>query len=1087
MDISKSIVCLLLASCLFSTTITIDKFELYDQDTLLTEQTDDQVVGISISTDLLPTKYLISEDRPTKPISSDTFWETEKPTRYTFKNDSNEIKTVYLYVMSSSGDISEGAVATINLDSSYPQISSVSIFQSLVELSAGYTDGSFHLREGPFNVTFSFTEALRNTPSILLVNNSEQIITTFSLLKVDDRTFIGSFLVTAGITEGVYWINYSCTDNTGYETNGASFVAGKIIIDHTSPNLQTFALDGKDPTLGMIYSNTRYLPIQIEPNDASGIRGWIVTDNVDYTPTAVSSWRELGSYLVLTNNIAVHYITFWYIDNAWNINYSTANISYDPQTPEVSVQVDVIPNSFVANQQILITLDISNVGSGLSDTPNLSYSAPNKPLRSLPLQLLVPGKYRATFNVSTYTGEGQGFFAVRATDNEHHVFADNIVLWYQGVSYDPFYIVSHDLKTPSFYMYDQDTFLSRDANDQIVGITITDDEQAVAWHLSEIRITPSVGSELWLSVKPGSYTFKNDSEGTKIVYLWMKDGVGRISQVSIATINYDLTNPDLDSVDLVNSESGIVSSMGGYYYLKVGTYNITFNFDVDITITPTIWLENGSVTEVLEVTRVTDRGYTAEYVVTVGSAEGTYSINYSATDNAGNLVKSQKLEVKSLVVDVSKPTVNFEILDLDTLSDLYTNSRNVRLSINVEEENILGYYVTENFSPFTINYSLFTDYLPITFNITSANNGAKQVIILVLDKAGNISSASYAITMDTQAPTAIIELSVDPSYINIGEYRITLNVGGVVSGLVATPSLMFVANGTLPLNLPLERETDNQYLATLSITTFTGDGVGYFLFSATDNANNSANGIKPPLGGLGAGASSVYVSTDINTVEVVLSDPDSENSDYSNDQKVHVTIRADEQAKYWLLKEENITPSVTSNLWVVTRPGEYTFKNTSSELKNVYLWIKNANGVISQRTLATINYDDVYPELSAIAIADTSSAFRLSSMTTSVTAIEEAYYLKVGTYNVTFNFNEEMIVTPTIWLENGSVTEVVTEALEVTRVTDRTYTTEYVVTSGTTEGSYSINYSATDNAGNKVVAHYYEPPLGGLGALVVDV
>ncbi|MEI7941790.1 MAG: hypothetical protein WCH76_01315, partial [Candidatus Riflemargulisbacteria bacterium] len=786
----------------------------------MTDHTNDQVVGITISTNIVPDKYLISEDRPTKPVSNDSFWESERPSRYTLKNDSNGIKTVYLYVMSSTGDISDGAVATINLDSLYPQLSSVNMSQSLVGLTVEFISGNFYLREGPFDVTFNFSETLSTTPAINILYNGS-IVNSFNglLVRVDSSTFKGQYTVTSGTLEGTYLISYSCTDNTGHETNEAVFVAGGIVVDHTSPDLQTFALDGKDPTIGAVYSKTRFLQIQIEPNDSSGIKGWIVTDNVSYVPSATSQWEVLGTYLILTNSISMHNITFWYIDNAWNIHFSTANIFYDPQTPVVSVQVNVTPNSVLTNQQVILTLDISNTGSGLADTPNLSYSAPGKTPQVLSLQLLAGGQYRSTLNVSTYTGQGQGVFSVRATDNEGHFFDETIALWYQGVSYDPFYIVSHNLKTPSFYMFDQDTLLSMDANDQIVGVTITNDEQAVAWYIGESLITPSLGSELWSSTRPGSFTFKNDHEEVKSVCLWIKDGVGRISQRSLSTINYDLTNPYISSIQLFNSSTlQQLTSIGNTYYLRVGTYNITFNMGEGLIITPSISFIASLLTVNNTLTRVNDRIFTSQYVVTNGSLEGSYGVYYSATDNAGNLSTHQLFNSETLILDVRKPTVNIELIDVDSGSNLYTNSRNVLLSRSIEELYIRGYLITEN-KTFIANVdSSWMSSLSTNYVIQAAGNGEKEVILWAIDNAWNISSGSYAITLDTQVPTATIELPVPASFINIGEHRITLNVGGIVSGLTTTPSLLFVPNNKAPISIILEPKALGQYVATLSIT-----------------------------------------------------------------------------------------------------------------------------------------------------------------------------------------------------------------------------------------------------------------------------
>ncbi|MDD4804631.1 MAG: hypothetical protein PHN69_05610 [Candidatus Pacebacteria bacterium] len=643
--------------------------------------------------------------------------------------------------------------------------------------------------------------------------------------------------------------------------------------------------------------------------------------------------------------------------------------------------------------------------------------------------------------------------------------------------------------TPSsMSLYDLDSLNTSYANDQKVGVQIDADSRAAYWLLTEEPATPSVTNNLWQASRPGDYIFKNNKNELKTIYLWTKNWYNQVvNSVVVATINYDDVYPELSAIAIADTSSASVTAIEEAYYLKVGTYNVTFNFNEEMIITSTIWLENGSVTEVvtelsrnaLEVTRVTDRTYTVEYVITSGTTEGSYSINYSATDNAGNKVVAHYYEpplggLGALVVDVSPPTVNLEILDTDTLSNLYTNSRNVVLSINVEEANTYGYYVTENFE-FTLSEveGLFTVHQPTTYNFFTLFAESKSLKLLVIDKAGNISSASYAITLDTQVPTATIELPVSASWLNIGEHRITLNVGGVVSGLVATPSLMFVANGTLPLNLPLERETDNQYSVTLSITTFTGDGVGYFLFSATDNASNIVNGIKPPLGGLGAGASSVYVSTDMKLPTFRIFDMDTGSEAFTDDQTIGITISNDEQAKAWMIVENNsANPAANSELWVLSKPYTYTVRNAMDGYKKLYLWYRNANGVVSSGSVipsAEIKLDTTIPYFVSWEI--TKDIIITSDFSDGGEALG---FLRVGTYNVTFNFSEEVILTPEISIISGD-SLIYSFNGSLLRENDATFTSELIVTTGMVNGKFELSCGITDNAlltGNVISSPY---------------
>ncbi|MDD4804682.1 MAG: hypothetical protein PHN69_05985 [Candidatus Pacebacteria bacterium] len=1067
----------------FDTVINVPSLAFYDRTTRIEKFVKGINPYIEITSDSDVVGWFLSEQAITPQLLAPA-WKIEVPTTYLLENDREEEKTIHLWVKDRAGNLS-GTSASVVYDASAPSISSIQLFNKSTDKQINSIGDAYYLKVGTYNVTFNMGEALMTAPTIWLENGSvtEVVIelsrNALEVTRADNRTYTAEYVVTPGATEGTYNIYYSATDNAGNLAKSLKLKAKSLIVDVSNPTVNLGILDAD--TNSNLYTNSTNVRLSINVVEEYGVYGYFVTENFEFTLSEVEGLftiHQPRTYTFSTLVAEAKSLKLLVLDNAGNVGSASVSILLDNIKPTATIEL-VSTSDNILEGLYGITLNVGAILSGLQTTPSLYFI----PRRTSPILLtlhssLFVGIYTSTLDITAYTGDGLGYFVFSATDNAGNVsYKVQLPIIHNQVVTQAVY-VSTNIQLPFFEVFDINSLSTRDVNDQTVGVKITNDARATGWLIKEDAKNPEATDVLWSYTKISQFNLRTKVNGERTLYLWLKDDEGRVVTAPvIATINYDTISPEIVSVSLVQSFTGSrVDPIEGAYYLRVGTYNVTLNMNESLILTPTIWLENGLVTEVvielsrnvLEVTRVTDRIYAAEYAVTSGTTEGSYSINYSATDNAGNLAKSLKLKAKSLIVDVSAPIVNLEILDADTNSNLYTNSTNVLLSINVVEEyGVYGYYATENLE-FTISEveGLFTIHQPITYNFSTLESEDKLLKLLVIDRAGNISSASYAITLDAQVPTATIDFPVTADNVDVGEYRITLNVGGIVSGLVSAPSLWFAPKGTLPLNLPLERETENQYSATLSVTTYTGDGLGYFLFSATDNAGNVAVSYQCPVNSVSEITMNVLINTTVKTPSFNAYDLElGESVDFTNDNIFIVKITEDEQAVAWMISEVYSTkPSASNTLWINSRPVEYKLLNKKNEMKTMYLWIQNANGYINDvPAIATINYDSVKPTLVSSKIA------RL--LGDDVSYLDGYSYLRAGTYNITFNFSEELMVTPTIWLENvlastngGGVS--FADGGGVVRVSSRTYTAEYVVTEGTVEGTYNVYYIATDNAGN---------------------
>ncbi|MEI7942845.1 MAG: hypothetical protein WCH76_06735, partial [Candidatus Riflemargulisbacteria bacterium] len=662
-------------------------------------------------------------------------------------------------------------------------------------------------------------------------------------------------------------------------------------------------------------------------------------------------------------------------------------------------------------------------------------------------------------NINPYTGDGFAYFSFSATDNAGNVaFNIQSPLIYSNLVTGGIY-VSTDIILPEWFVFDMDTLSNTYINDQTVGVSITKDSRATSWLIKEDSRNPEADDVLWHSKMITEFTLRTKINALRTLYLWVKDDEGRVVTAPvITTFNYDNIDPVIISFEVERLTGDAVKVVDGYSYFRVGTYNVTFNFAEELLVTPTILMDHltAFVSNYFTVLKINNSTYTSQFVVTNGTVEGVYNLYYSATDNAGNTSKVQLFN-SPMVVDVSNPIVDFEVLDFDTLSSLYTNSVNVRLSINVSEG--VSYLVTEN-SNQTIFYSMFNVSKPTIATFATSVVESKMLKLLVIDRAGNINSSNATIVFDNIVPTATIEFAGAANDVDVGSYRITLNVGGIFSGLATTPNLSFVPNNKAPIFLSLQLQAIGQYTATLSISTFFGDGLGYFMFNATDNAGNSASSSYCPL----------IINTLVKIPSFNVHDLEmGPLSRYTNDNILSVIISQDEQAYAWMITEVYSTkPSSSNSLWLSNRPVEYKLLNKSNDIKTFYLWIKNANGNINDvPAIVTINYDNILPMLTSTEIR------RITG--DDVCVINGYSYVRVGTYNITFNFSESVLVTPEVWLVNKALA--LTLNVSLLQNSPSEFIAEYVVTNGTAEGEYNVYYNVTDNAGNCSLVQLYSSSL----------
>src|SRR3989338_6446010 len=156
------------------------------------------------------------------------------------------------------------------------------------------------------------------------------------------------------------------------------------------------------------------------------------------------------------------------------------------------------------------------------------------------------------------------------------------------------------------------------------------------------------------------------------------------------------------------------------------------------------------------------------------SNDGTYSIKYYSTDQAGNSesIKTADYQVK---IDTTAPSTS--VSGLDNSEDWYTEAVTITLTASDSVSGVgKTYYSTDGSDP-ALTYSS-----PFTFS----NEGTYSIRYYSIDKAGNsetVKSAESAIKIDTASPSGSKKINNNASYTAQSDAILILSASDSSSGL----------------------------------------------------------------------------------------------------------------------------------------------------------------------------------------------------------------------------------------------------------------------------------------------------------------
>ena len=221
---------------------------------------------------------------------------------------------------------------------------------------------------------------------------------------------------------------------------------------------------------------------------------------------------------------------------------------------------------------------------------------------------------------------GEHSFSVRATD-----VVGNIEI--EPVNYN--WTIDTSIDLPVLILSDMDSDSEIYTNQLEISVSIENDDEAIAWFLSELPDEPLLDSDSWLLTRPEQATL-SVGDNVKTIYLWTKDVVGNISQSASDSIILDMQLPvvEFNSVNSIQDALEFdISWAGQDSGSGIGSYDLK------------IWEDSALEPDTWQTISVSTYEFT-------GENGKTYNFKVRAIDNAGNLSESTNIISTQVAVPV---------------------------------------------------------------------------------------------------------------------------------------------------------------------------------------------------------------------------------------------------------------------------------------------------------------------------------------------------------------------------------------------------------------------------------------------------
>ncbi|MEI6836099.1 MAG: Ig-like domain-containing protein, partial [Candidatus Falkowbacteria bacterium] len=505
-----------------------------------------------------------------------------------------------------------------------------------------------------------------------------------------------------------------------------------------------------------------------------------------------------------------------------------------------------------------------------------------------------------------------------------------------------------------------------------ISVTATFSQSVSNFVLGNISVTNGTAGSL--SGSGTTYTF---------VVTPTADGLVTISLPADAATNVD-GNGSLASNSLTRTYSStpapaspVISTVAGDDVInaaeKAATVTVTGTTDSGTTVTL-----NGNAATVAG----TSWSYVLSTAAITAFGEGAETLTAVATNAGGSATGTRAISVDS--VAPTAPVINA------VATDDIINAAEKAATVTVTGTNESGSTVKLNGNATTVVTATTWSYVLSTAAITAFGEGAETLTAVATDAAGNTSSGTRNITVDSVAPTSpVINVVAGDDIINSSEAS-----GVTVTGTNESGSTVKLNGNSVTV---LTSTTWSYALSAAAITAF-GQGAETLTAVATDASGNTSSGTR-----------SITVDTVDPTAPVinVVAGDDIINA---TEKAATVTVTGTKESGSTVTLNGNATTVVTATTWsyVLSTAAITAFGEGAETLTAV---ATDAAGNTSSNGTRAITVDSVAPTVPVINIVAGNDVINAAekAATVTVTGTNES-----GS-TVTLNGNATTVVTATTW------------------------------------------------------------------------
>lgn len=726
-----------------------------------------------------PVVYSQITTTPTPPTSGWGFI----PTSYT--TTTQGLVTLYGWTKDFGGVVSAPAIATVNVDTTPPVVTSFKVTQGgKGSLSFAITASDDNTGVSSYVVTTSSATPSATAPwsSVnpvyyygavtgpltlypwvkdvagnisapksfsINVDFTPPIVTSFAVPSfVDGLTVpISSFTATDNIGVTGYLVNkgtkpsasdagWTATPPTGYTASSDGFfylypwvkdAAGNVSSMGSRVACQTVAPSNPTVTSFILTAGTGgLLTVSMSAiDDTSTIDGYQITTSSTAPLASGTGWALTPPTAYTTTVSGSQTLYAWVKDAAGHVSPAkTATITVDADKPLISSVTPGTATAFYTTGSVLPTVQVPITVAAADNVGITGYAI----LKYNFAPTLSSASWSATAPSSVTFQPGS------ASSQTFYLWAKDAAGNISAVYTLPLTV---DNSPPTITSFTVPAAVSG-MSVPVTSLVATDNIKVIGYLITQTNTMPSATDARWTATPPTSYT--PTTSGTLAMYAWVKDATGCVSYLPIMAITkVTLTMPTVTGFATgLQTATNVISIAKFTSSVATGTgyYLIT-----ESSATPSATNVGWSTTPSTSYSFLFGTSGAKKLYAWVKDTSGKISVSTSATF----VLDSQVPTVSGFVTPPIVPTTTVPVTSITATDNI----------------GVTGYLITQTYTKPSITDSGWTTTAPVSF--TAAGNGFQLMWAWARDAAGNISNTRSATTYVDNSPPTMLPLFVSPT------------------------------------------------------------------------------------------------------------------------------------------------------------------------------------------------------------------------------------------------------------------------------------------------------------------------------------